>query len=41
MFAFIYLLEDEQRAPLAPAIGLALATVVGLLLFFRSLRKKK
>ncbi|TCJ14259.1 hypothetical protein EPD60_09660 [Flaviaesturariibacter flavus] len=41
MFAFIYLLEDEQQAPLGIAVLLGLATLVGLLLFFRTIPKKK
>jgi Flp pilus assembly protein TadB len=41
MFAFLWMLEDEQHAPLSVVIALSLATVVGLLLFFRTLRKKK
>jgi hypothetical protein len=41
MFGFVWFLEDEQHAPLSVAIGLAVATVLGLILFFRTLPRKK
>lgn len=37
----LYLINDVHRAPLPAVAGLAAAAVVGLLFFFRGLRKKK
>ncbi|RYY40155.1 MAG: hypothetical protein EOO08_07415 [Chitinophagaceae bacterium] len=37
----LYLIGDVHRAPLPAILGLAGAALLGLLLFFRGLRKKK